>query len=218
MTTPTTAVPPSTLVPRLTRAMPRNPTAMPHRCGPRGVRWNHIAPISPVKNGVAPLSRPVTAELMCSSASGNSVNGIATHTIDSRTSDRRSAGAIGVRAPGRKTRAAAPRPTRAQVISPGWKAPRATLMRRNEEPHISPIGGEEEPVDRGERLAVRSGCGQGLGGGHVWLGSGEPGTVVGVGSATADTSPIGFAIVQLHRLRFTAFPIENPGEGRSVAW
>ena len=133
-----TAVPPSVADPRLTRAIPAKPTAMPARCGPRGTGRRRAAPNSPANNGVAPLSRPVTAELMCSSASGNSVNGIG--DPDHREGDHPTpVGAVdAATGAGITARAAAPSPTRAHVIRPGWKSSSPMAMNRNDEPQITP--------------------------------------------------------------------------------
>jgi hypothetical protein len=128
--------------------MPRKPTAIPAAAGPRGVRLKNSAPKIPAKKGVAPLSRPVTAELMCSSASGNNVKGMATHTKDRARTVGQSRRSIFVRAPGSTARAPAPSPTRAQVISPGWKSSRAIAMSRNDEPQMAPMA-TNSPQSRG---------------------------------------------------------------------
>lgn len=100
-------------------AMPTDPIARPSSWGPLGLRAKKSPPMRAEKKGVAPLSRPVTAELMCVSASGKSVNGIPTHTTERTRRRPRSERSIRVREEGIKARASAPDPTRAQVMSPG---------------------------------------------------------------------------------------------------
>ncbi len=77
---------------------------------------------------------------MCCSAIGNSVNGTATHTTDSVTSRRRSAGAIGIDGRGSRTiaSASAPSPTRINVMTPGGSASSPMSMNRNDDPQIPP--------------------------------------------------------------------------------
>ena len=63
-----------------------------------------------VNIGTAPLRRPVTAELMCCSASGNSVNGMPTQMTDSATMWTRSSGSSRILEPGSSPSVTAPRP------------------------------------------------------------------------------------------------------------
>ena len=53
-------------------------------------RLNSSSPKMAVNMGTAPFSSPATAELMCCSASGNSVKGMATQMTDSATMRKRS--------------------------------------------------------------------------------------------------------------------------------
>ena len=127
---------------------------MPARCGPLGTRLNKSAPNSPANNGVAPLSRPVTAELMCSSASGNNVNGIATHTTERAITRRQSARSMRLRARGmiaeRGGAESDPRPrdeAGVEVVEPDGDE-----QERRAPDH--PDGDEQAPVEESERLAV----------------------------------------------------------------
>ncbi len=89
----------------------------------------------------------MTDELMCCSAIGKSVNGMATQMTESRSSLARSSGSICMSVTARPTRvvidrgsahsAAAPEPTRNSVIRPGGSASRPMSMKTNDDPQIA---------------------------------------------------------------------------------
>ena len=89
--------------------------------------------------GSEPLSSPVSAEVMCCSASGNSVKGMATHSTEITTSRGRSARSTGFLAPGTSHSTPAPNSTRSQVTRPGSNASSPIAMNRNEDPQMPPI-------------------------------------------------------------------------------
>ena len=92
-----------------------------------------------VKIGAAPFSMPAIAEFTDPCARGKSVNGIATHVIESRNRRARSARSIRAeRAPGTSQSADAPNRIRSQVTRPGRNASRPIAMNRNDEPQIVP--------------------------------------------------------------------------------
>ena len=82
---------------------------------------------------------PATADVTNRCANGNSVNGTATHSTATATTRARSSRAIDARADGRNASAAAPKPIRIHVTSPGSNARRASSISRNEAPQISPM-------------------------------------------------------------------------------
>ena len=106
--------------------------------GRPGQRRSINAPIAAAKMGSEPLSSPVSAEVMCCSASGNSVKGMATHSTEITTSRGRSARSTGFLAPGTSHSTPAPNSTRSQVTRPGSNASSPIAMKRNEDPQMPP--------------------------------------------------------------------------------
>ena len=110
-----------------------------------------------VNIGTAPFSSPATAELMCCSAIGNSVNGMATQMTDSAAMRKRSSRSSRMRAPGSSASVAAPRLTRAEVMTPGSKLSRPMAMKRNDAPQMRLIAekiAQSSPVNAAPVVAA----------------------------------------------------------------
>ena len=118
---------------------PMKPTPTPANWAPLVRVEKNSTPNSAVKMGMAPLSNPVTAELMCCSAIGKSVNGLATHSTESATTLMRSAGSTAMGGPGKTASVSAPRPTRNKVTKPGLIDSSPIAMNRKDEPQIPAI-------------------------------------------------------------------------------
>ena len=101
---------------------------------------------------MAPLSIPVTAELMYCWASGNRVNGTATHKKDKAISLGQSSRSTGLRARGTNASVAAPEPTRSHVINPGAKSASAMEMKRERRPPDQGDRHEEAPIAEQRRV------------------------------------------------------------------
>lgn len=132
-------MPPSPADGMLMATTPANPTATPNSCAPEVRVRKKSTPKSAVKIGMAPLSMPVTAELMCCSAMGNNVKGMATHNNESAMTRTRSPGWVVMRGPGSRLSISAPSPTRRRVSVPGLTASRPMEMNRNDAPQIPAI-------------------------------------------------------------------------------
>ena len=103
-------------------------------------RPKNSSPNIAVNIGTAPFSSPVTAELMCCSASGKSVNGMPTQMTDSATIGNAVLGHAGASAiPAAAPRVTAPRPTRSDVMTPGSRLSNPMAMKRNDAPQMSPM-------------------------------------------------------------------------------
>jgi hypothetical protein len=141
------------------RTMPANPTNTPSSWAPLVRRPKSSAPNRAVNIGVAPLSSPVTAELMCCSAMGNSENGSPTQSTDTASMRHRSSRSIGARPPGSRWRIAAPRPTRSRVTTPGCRLSRPIAMNRKDAPQIV-----EMAAKTAQSIAVKAAPPAGTGG------------------------------------------------------
>ena len=136
---PSQAWSPSPPWPSEIRTTPTRPTPRP-TMRVRPGRWRAIDPAAmAAKIGVLPLSIPVTAELMCCSASGKRVKGTATHTTDRPSNRGQSARSMRTRERGNTLSTVAPSATRAHVMRPGSIVSSAIEMNRNDDPQMSEI-------------------------------------------------------------------------------
>ena len=113
-------------------------------------RPKNSSPKMAVNIGTAPLRSPVTAELMCCSARGNSVKGMPTQMIDKASMWTRSSGRRRSLEPGRMASVTAPNPTRSNVMTPGSRLSSPMAMKQERRAPDQPDRREDRPVLRRE--------------------------------------------------------------------
>ena len=136
---------------RLISTTPTSPTPSPRSCGPVVRRPKNSSPKMAVNIGTAPLRSPVTAELMCCSASGNSVKGMPTQMIDRATMCDAVLGTQAQPRAREEREGDGAQPDAQQGDDPGLEALQADGDEEERRAPDQPDRGEDRPVLRGER-------------------------------------------------------------------